>query len=157
MHTHLRCAVPLPCLLLTTLWLVGCGGPSGACTGRVGASNIDGELGGETSLVIDGSAEQGRTAQLVLDYGDLLVDTEVQLPAGQALTQVPFGPDEPPRPAELGQVTRFIISEPPGAAAVRTGTLTVRFDAEEHLIGVLSVALEDGTSVLCNFDVEDGS
>jgi hypothetical protein len=147
--------VRLAASAIVVLLLSGCSSARGECSGQMGPEAVSGELGGDTALVIGGLIDTGRIARMVLDYGDgtLLVDTEIYLPAEQDPTAVPFGPGTPERPAAEGKVTRFRLSGPPGAPALRAGVMTVRLDSAESIAGDFDVQFEDDSRLRCNFDV----
>ncbi|MBF5041335.1 hypothetical protein FGE12_02980 [Aggregicoccus sp. 17bor-14] len=140
---------------IAALCLAACGGPSGSCSGTLGPSTLNAELGGETKVLFGGGLERNRIARMVLDYGDgaLFVDTELWLPANQGMSAVPFGEGAPERPIAEGLVTRFRVPEPKGAPAVRSGVFTVRQASATHLEGQLDVTFADASQAHCTFDV----
>src|SRR5512141_757160 len=92
----------IPCLFLGAVLLTGCG-PEGTCEGTVGGTRIQGELDGDSSLVIVPATfnprNEGayvRAARLQLFYGDnaLRLITEVKLPAEQDTRELPLGLSE---------------------------------------------------------------
>jgi hypothetical protein len=143
-----------PGLLLATLLALGCGGPSGECTGTVGAAAIRAELGGDTKLALTESLTS-RVALMVLDYGDgaFFVDTIVSLPAEQGPTQIPFGPGTPQRPVAEGLVPRFLVTRPESVPAIRSGVMTVALTSSESVEGSFDVEFEDASTMHCTFDV----
>ena len=149
-------AVPLLALLLP-LWLVGCGGPSGECTGSVGSVPIEGGLGGETKLVIGQSSPESlsRRAAMVLEYADgaAFVEVEVLLPANRGSTDIPFGPGVRPGEPGSGFVSRFRFPRPDTSPPVREGVLTVRQVDAFHLEGHFDVQFEDDSRLSCTYDV----
>lgn len=144
-------------LFVTVLLLTGCRGPSGECTGSAGATDVSGELGGETKMVIVSGGDQGpgRVALMLLDYGDgkLFIDTRVGLPADRDPKQIPFGPGTPQRDLSEGSVPRFRLERPEGAPALRSGVMTVQLNGAENVAGSFDVQFEDDSSMRCTFDV----
>lgn len=150
-----RLAGPLLALLLSPV-LVGCGGPSGECTGSIGSVPIEGELGGETMLAIAFNEEVGRVAGLVLEYGDgaLLIESMLTLPAEKGSTEIPFGPGASPGELGGGGVDRFRFSGPPESSPrLHRGVLTVRQVDSFRLEGNYALEFEDASSLRCTFDV----
>jgi hypothetical protein len=149
-----------PCLalaLLLSLGVLGCGGPSGECTGNVGSVPIVGELGGETKLLIGQASPENlaRRAAMVLEYADgaAFIEVELILPADRGSTAISFGPEVQPGEPGSGFVSRFRFPRPDTSPGVREGVLTVRQVDPFHLEGNFEVEFEDASELRCTFDV----
>lgn len=154
----------VPCLLLGATLLGGCG-PEGECVGTVGGTLIQGDLDGDSSLVIFSSTfspyNEGayvRAARLQLFYGDnaLRLITELKLPAEQGMREIPLGLSEEEwtqRPPQDGAVSIWHIPEPANAPRVTGGTFSVRLADPHNLEGKIDARFEDGSRLECTYDI----
>lgn len=154
----------VPCLLLAATLLGGCG-PEGECVGTVGGTRIQGDLDGDSSLVIVSTTfspyNEGayvRTARLQLFYGDsaLRLITEVKLPAKQDTRELPLGLSDEEWQQRLpqdGAVSIWHIQEPADAPRVTGGTFSVRLADPYNLEGKIDARFEDGSRLECTYDL----
>ncbi|MFY0526395.1 hypothetical protein ACN28I_25725 [Archangium gephyra] len=154
----------IPCLLLGSALLTGCG-PEGECEGTVGGTRIQGDLDGDSSLVIVSTTfdpqNEGayvRTARLQLFYGDnaLRLITEVKLPAKQDMREIPLGlsyEEWSQRPPGDGAVSIWHIQAPADAPQVVGGTFSVRLADANNLEGKIDARFEDGSRLECTYDL----
>jgi hypothetical protein len=153
----------IPCLLGAAM-LTGCG-PEGHCEGFVGGTRIEGNLDGDSTLLIVpmtfSPSNQGayvRGAQLQLFYGDskLRVLAEVRLPAEQDLTDIPLGLSQEEwtqRLPQEGAVSIFALQAPENAPRVSGGTFSVRLADPHNLEGKFDARFEDGSRLECTYDL----
>lgn len=154
----------LPCLLLGAALLGGCG-PEGRCEGTVGGTPIQGDLDGDSSLVIvpanfhpKGEGAYVRAARLQLFYGDsaLRLITEVKLPAEQDTTELPLGLSEEEwsqRRPQDGAVSIWHLQAPADAPRLSGGTFSVKLADANNLEGKFDARFEDGSRLKCTYDI----
>ncbi|WP_157823871.1 hypothetical protein [Melittangium boletus] len=151
-------------LLLGASLLTGCG-PSGRCEGFVGGTRIQGDIDGDSMLVIrpmpfrpSNTGAYVRGAQLELLYGDgaLRLLLEIRLPAEQDTTELPLVLTEDESNQRLpqdGRVSIWSIQTPTDAPELRGGSLTVKLADANNLEGKIDARFEDGSQLECTYDV----